>query len=87
VQTTQAVNTMSSRHTIAERKTSAQVAVTKAYITAKCSPRALRAHVNPVKTIAIAAMAEGSRDINSVTTPPLNALAIMAISHAKNGGL
>ena len=37
--------------------------------------------------MAIAAKADGRREIYSLTTPPLKSLAKIAISHARNGGL
>ncbi len=83
----QAVSTMSTRQATAARNTSNDVSVTAAITAAKRIPRRRAKNPKPAAIMATAASADGSRDVNSFTTPPLSSNEKPAMSHARKGGL
>ena len=85
--TMHAVSSMSTRQATAARKTSNIVAHTSIVIHAIVVPLWRRTMAKVAVSIAEAARADGRRDRNSVTTPPLSNADSTAMHQANSGGL
>jgi hypothetical protein len=82
-----AVNTISTRQFAPARCSSKLVRVIKAANNASSTPFLLAKNRKPQRVMAIRAMADGKREVISVTCPPFTAAETAAMLQWKKGGL